>query len=175
MLDGSFETWIDNLLEEVNWLGKEIKIVLPDKPLEIEYCPTCQKAYSSILDENMSKKINSENWDKESIASIYVNPTSPSLAITIFYRGEQLYTGHLHKCVDSLHYVSDNYEERVKIPKRAVRTEVTRLVSKVLEDWQPAHKFIGTGDPDSPEIIEKLKLPKVWENGKSGMKPSSCL
>jgi len=170
LLDGSYETWIDNMLEEVDWLGKGIKIVLIDEPLEIEYCPTCQKAYSNILDERITKKINSENWSKESIASIYVNPSFPSLAITISYNHEEVYSGHLHKCGDYLHYVSDNFEERVKVPKRSVRTEVTRLVSKVLANWQPAHKFFGTGDPESPKLIKKLILPSVWENRRSGTK-----
>jgi len=170
LLDGAYEDWIDNLIEEINWLGKGITIVSPKELQEIEYCPNCKKAYSSVLDNNMAKKITSKDWEKKSLASIYINPISPSVALILSYEDEVLYSGNLHKCGDALHYISDNFEERFKIPKRAVRTQATRIVNNIIDDWNPAYVFIGTGNPDSPELIDDLYLPKIWENKRKFIK-----
>ncbi|MGW9123844.1 HNH endonuclease signature motif containing protein [Paenibacillus chitinolyticus] len=163
LLDGPHEVWIDRAIEEITWLSKDIKMVVIDSPWEVEYCPDCNKSLMNTLDENQAIRVTSSDWEDSSIASIYINPTNPSLAINISINEEIIYTGHLHKCRESLHYICDNYEERLRVPERAVRTNVTRLITRVLNEWEPANILIGTGDPDDPALINDLILPKCWE------------
>jgi hypothetical protein len=92
---GPVEAWIDNILDEIRWLGNNIQIVIVDEPLEVEYCPCCQTSLSNTIDQNMAKKITSEFWGTDSIGSIYINPENPSLAITISLKSELLYSSTL--------------------------------------------------------------------------------
>jgi hypothetical protein len=63
-----------------------------------------------------------------------------------------------------LHYHSDGIDERVAVEERpSVRAQATRIVRAILKDWSPAKVFIGTGNPDAPDIINDLSLPLVWE------------
>lgn len=165
LFTGPPESWIDSAIDEVRWLGPNIPLVIVDKPLPIEYCTCCGNSLSNTIDSNVAKKITSSNWNQKSICSIYINPSQPSLAITILYEKEILLTGWLHKCGKCLHFICDNYEERVPIKKLSrVRTQATRILSKVLDEWHPAQILIGTGDENDPEIIDNLNLPRIWEN-----------
>lgn len=165
LLTGSPESWTDSAIDEVRWLGPNIPLVIVNKPLPIEYCSCCGESLSNVIDSNVAKKITASNWKQNSICSIYINPSQPSLAITLFYEKEILLTGWLHKCRDSLHFICDNFEERVPIKKSpSVRTQATQILSKVLDEWYPARILIGTGNENDPEIIADLNLPRIWEN-----------
>jgi hypothetical protein len=164
LLSGPVEDWIDSILGEVTWLGKGVKLVVADGPLDVEYCPCCRASLSSTVDENLAKKITAVSWSSDSLCSIYVNPTTPSLAILIFLKQELLYRGHLHLCGDYLHYQCDKYNERVPIRDRpSVRTQATRIVERIINEWEPGRILIGTGDPDNPDLISGLELPEHWE------------
>lgn len=165
LLTGSHESWIDSAIDEVRWLGLNIPLSIVNKPPPIEYCPCCGKSLANVIDSNVANRIAASNWEQNSICSIYINPSQPSLAIILLYEKEALLTGSLHKCGKYLHFICDNFEERVPIKKSAsVRTQATRILSKVLDEWHPAKILIGTGDEDDPEIIDNLNLPLIWEN-----------
>lgn len=161
--DGPPESWIDRAIEEVKWLGN-IKMVLISGLLKVEYCPSCSLSTSSTVDENWAKKITADSWETDSMCTIYINPTQPSLAISIFLKDEILNKGHLHRCGDYLHFACDKYEERTLIQRPPdVRTQAKRIVQKFIKEWEPAKLLIGTGDPDRPHLISDLKLPGFWE------------
>jgi hypothetical protein len=164
LLDGPIESWIDRAIDEVAWFGKGMKLVVVNRLFEVEYCPCCFLSHSQTVDENWAKKLTAESWDSDSLCSIYVNPDKPSLAILIWLKEDVLYQGLLHLCGKYLHYACDKYEERVPILDRlSVRTQATRIVQRVLDEWQPSNILIGTGDPDAPSLIPDLQLPKCWE------------
>ena len=165
LLTGSAESWINSAIDEVRWLGSNIPLSIVNKPLPIEYCPCCGKSLANVIDSNVAKRITATNWEQNSICSIYINPSQPSLAIILLYEKEILLTGSLHKCGKCLHFICDNFEEKVPIKKLSgVRTQATRIISKVLDGWHPAQIFIETGDENDPEIINNLNLPRIWEN-----------
>ena len=37
------------------------------------------------------------------------------------------------------------------------------IVQKFINDWTPGKLLIGTGDPDAPELVPYVDLPRVWE------------
>jgi hypothetical protein len=165
LLTGTPDQWTDNIIEEVEWLGKNVKLSLIDKPLEIEYCPCCSKSLANVLDNNVVVHLTASDWKEKSISSIYINPAFPSLALTIFYKDELVFTAHLHKCKGYLHFRCDNFEERTPIKKStSIRTQATEIISKVISSWETQNIFIGTGDPDKPNLINDFNLPKIWEN-----------
>jgi len=165
LLTGSPESWIDSAIDEVCWLGSNIPLIIVNKPLPIEYCPCCGKSLANVIDSNVAKRITASNWEQNSICSIYINPSQPSLAIILLYEKEVLLTALLHKCGKYLHFICDNFEERVPIKKLpSVRTQATGILSKVLDEWHPAQILIGTGDENDPEIIDNLNLPRIWED-----------
>ncbi len=165
LLTGSPDSWIDSVIDEVRWLGTNIPVTIISKPLPVEYCSCCGNSLSNTIDSNVAKKITSSNWDQNSLCSIYINPTQPSLALTILYKKEILFTGWCHKCGKYLHFICDNYEERVPIKKsHSVRHQATKILSRVIDDWHPAKILIGTGNENNPEIIDGLNLPRIWEN-----------
>ncbi|MCM3172888.1 hypothetical protein [Paenibacillus sp. MER 99-2] len=168
LLDGPMDKLIDKALEEISWLGKDIKLVLIDNPLEIEYCPCCNNSYSNTINSGFIKKLNSGSWEQDSICTIYINPEQPSLAITMFLQNEMIYSGSLHHCKNQkLHFVCDNFEESIVIDSvPSVRTQATKLIEKIIRDWEPGQIFIGTGDPDKPQIINGMILPRCWERKK---------
>ncbi len=165
---GPPEQWIDGALSELEWLGKGIKLITLSEPLDIDYCPTCSSSLSNTIDENMAKKLTEESWESDSQCSIYVNPTFPSIAVLISLKGETIYQGHLHRCGKHLHYTCSNYDEHVLIRKKpSVRTQATRMIARVLLEWEPSKIFIGTGDPDAPSLIDDLDLPLCWEGNQN--------
>lgn len=165
LLTGPPESWIDSAIDEVCWHGSNIPLVIVNKLLPIEYCPCCCKSLANVINSNVAKRITASNWEQNSICSIYINSLQPSLAIILFYEKEVLLTASLHKCGEHLHFICDNFEERVPIKKSSsVRTQATKILSKVLDEWHPAQVLIGTGDENNPEIIDNLNLPRIWEN-----------
>jgi len=164
LLDGPMDKLTDNVLEEFQWLGKNIKLEILDEPLPIEYCPCCQSGYSRTLDKNIATKLTTESWEKDSLCTIFINPNFPSLAVSVFFQHELIYSGHLHLCGDCLHYHSDKFDERVRIRNEvSVRTQAMRIVEKILKMWEPGYLVIGTGDHNQPYLIDDLELPEIWE------------
>jgi hypothetical protein len=165
LLEGDMNYWTDAMISEVESIGENIKIFLVDEPLPVDYCPCCGNAFSNVIKEGRVLKATASNWDNESLMSIYINPIEPSLAIIVSLLDKNLFSAHLHLCQRKyLHFVSDYYDERVKVKKRpSVRTQATRIIEKLISDWEPAHIFIGTGDHDEPVMIDDFLLPRVWE------------
>tara|TARA_B100001063_G_scaffold210174_1_gene207619 strand:- start:8130 stop:9146 length:1017 start_codon:yes stop_codon:yes gene_type:complete len=169
LLEGDFDYWTDEMISEVNSLGKNINFVMINEPLPVEYCPCCGSGFSNTVKEAFVLKKTDPNWSTQSILSIYINPEIPSLAISLGLPQKNLYSGSLHLCQGThLHYTCNYYDERVEVKRRpSVRTQVTRLVQKIVSDFEPAHIFIGTGDHDTPELIDSFELPRVWETKSS--------
>ncbi len=164
LLAGTPEQWTDAIVDEVVWLGKKVKLVTIDKPLQVEYCPCCSKSLANILDKNVAIHLTASDWKQKAIGSIYINPTFPSLALTVSYNDENVFTAHLHKCNGHLHFVCDNFEERTPIKRNpSIRTQATEIIKRIVNTWEPAHLFIGTGDPDNPTITNEFNLPDIWE------------
>lgn len=167
LLEGNIDYWTDEMISEVHKIGKNVKLVLVDEPLPIEYCDCCGKGYSHTVKEGLIAKLNDPNWKTHSLISVYINPTSPSLAITVGLPEKILFSGSIHLCQGKyLHLTSNYYDERVDIKTDlSIRAQVTDLVSAVISTWEPSHLLFGTGDHDNPELIEDFILPKVWETG----------
>ena len=168
---GTIDDWTDWIMDEVIWLGKNIKLTLIDKPLDIELCPCCNKSLSNTIDKNAAIHITAKDWKEKSIGTIYINPTFPSFAMTIFYGDEILYTAHLHKCEDRhLHFLCDKFEERIPITKNSnIKKQATEIMEKIFKSWEPGQIFIGTDDPDKPTIIKEFKLPDIWEKKRNSI------
>lgn len=165
LLEGDFDCWTDEMLNEVQSIGENIKLTMVNEPLPVEYCPCCGTGFSNTVKETLVLKSTDPNWSIHSILSIYINPENPSLAISLGLPDKHLYSGALHLCQGRyLHYSCDYYDERVEIKQRpSVRTQATQLVQKIVSEFEPAHIFIGTGDHDRPNLIDDFELPKVWE------------
>ena len=164
LLTGTPDQWTDNIINEVTWLGKNVKLSTIDEPLEVEYCPCCSNSLANVFDENVMIHLTANDWKEKSIGAIYINPSVPSLALTISYKGNLIFSSHLHKCNGFLHFSCDNFEERTPIKKHpSVRTQVTETVKKVTQPWELENILIGTGDPDTPTLISKFDLPLIWE------------
>jgi hypothetical protein len=164
LLDGPTEKWIDSVLEEIQELGPNLQLTVINQPLSIEYCPSCGNSVSNTLDWNIATKMTAPDWSMQSIGAVYINPNQASLAITIGYKNADIDSAHLHKCGKYLHFQTRKFEERVLIKRSpSVRTQATRIVRKFIREWAPGRVLIGTGDPDTPHLIDELLLPKVWE------------
>ncbi|MGF1836786.1 hypothetical protein [Photobacterium sanguinicancri] len=161
LLEGNVESWIDNMILEVNKIGEKIKLGIVDGFLPIEYCGCGGGAYSHVVNEAVVTKANSENWDEESIMSVYINPDSPRITINLSLLEKQLFNASIHLCEGThLHFKSDYHEERIKIKKKpSVRTQVTNIFREFISEWEPAHIFAGTGDPEFPESVDYFLLP----------------
>ena len=172
LLEGDFNYWTDEMVSEVQSIGEKVKLFLVDDPLPVEYCPCCGKGFSNTVKEAMNFKATDPHWDQHSVMSVFINPDNPSLAISLGVPGKHLYSASLHLCKNSyLHYLSDYFEERVKIKtKPSVRSQATRIVAKEIAEWSPAHIIFATCDHDDPEEIDDLILPQIWEPGASNKK-----
>lgn len=162
-LDGDLEYWTDKVIEEVSRFGKNIKIVMIDEPLKIEFCPNDGISLSRTLDEPAARKIISNDWKEKSIATVYTNPNQPSLAIVIFYEGEEILRIWMHRCGNVIKYVDYKGTKKAKIRVLRVRKQVTAYVQQLLEKWDVGMIFYGTGDSDKPTITAKCELPFCWE------------
>jgi hypothetical protein len=165
LLEGDFDYWTDEMILEVQSIGKNVKLTLIDEPLPIEYCPCCGAGYGNTLKEAVVVKNTDPNWSTQSVMSIYINPRNPSLAISLGMPDKNLYSASLHLCQKThLHFNSDYYEERIKVKRNpSIRTQVTNIVQKVISEWEPSIILIGTGEHDNPKIIDGFVLPRVWE------------
>lgn len=165
LLDGDLDRLTDETFEELAGIGPKVKLALINEPLPIEHCPSCKTAFSRTLKPPVVSRLTDPAWAMESACGIYINPHQPSLAITLTFREEQIFSGSLHLCQRKfLDYSSEGIDERVPISsKPSIRAQATRIVNQVLREWSPSKVFIGTGDPDKPEIIDTLTLPKCWE------------
>jgi hypothetical protein len=164
LLDGPIEKWIDSTLEEMNDLAPNLKLTVINEPLSIDYCPCCGNSVSNTLDWNIATKMTAPDWPMQSAGAVYINPNQASLAITIGYKNADIISAHLHKCGKYLHFQTPKFEERVLIRRSpSVRTQATRIVRKFIREWSPGRVFIGTGDPDTPHLIDEFLLPRVWE------------
>jgi len=163
---GTPEDWIDDVLQEVQNIGNNIKVVVVNSPLEVEICPESKRSYSQTLDECMATKITASDWGDNSYLSVFINAEQPSLGLIVCYDNEVIFTATLHKCKDDfLHLESEgpNFREKIK-SKPSIRTQVSSIVKKLVHEWEPAFILYGTGDPDAPQTLENMTLPKFWEN-----------
>lgn len=164
LLDGSMEKWIDWAFDEVESIGKNINIFLINSPISIEYCDECDgEALSRIVDKSIVIKANAEDWKDKSLCTIYINPINASLAYSIFYKEDLIYQAGIHKCRDEFHFMDGKTEERYKFYKRRVRSQLNELIYEKISHWDVENIIIGTGNPDKPDIISELKLPRIWE------------
>jgi hypothetical protein len=165
LLQGPPDKWIDEMLEEVKSIGDNLAISLIDEVFPIEYCPCCSGSLSNTLKEGVVLRETSSEWKTDSIASIYINPITPSLAINISLGAKAVFSASLHLCQNSkLHLHCEYFDESVPIKRNpSIRTQATTIIDKLLKEWRPARILIGTGNPDRPELIEELRLPRVWE------------
>lgn len=162
-LDGDLNYWTDKAIGEVLRFGKNIKIALIDKPLEIEFCPHHKNALSRTLDEPIARKISKNDWKEKSIGTVYLNPFQPSLAISIFYDNETVYVVSIHRCNDKIQ-ISDYRGTKCIIPKASgVRRQVKSHIMKLLKKWEVSMIFYGTGNPEKPILRRNCALPKCWE------------
>ena len=166
LLDANLDRLTDEIIAEVKAIGPHLQIALLSEPLPIEHCPCCGTGTSRTIKPALVTRLTDPTWPTDSTCTIYVNPKQPSLAITVFLREERLFSGSLHLCVGRfLHYANDYYDERIPIRKSpSVRTQVSAIIHSVIKEWAPANLMIGTGNPDSPSLIESLALPRCWEN-----------
>ncbi len=144
-----------------------------EEPQSVEHCPCCGTGFSHTTKTALLIKLTDKRWSTYSVMSIFINPEQPSLAISLGLDEEDLYSGSLHICQNQfLHYTCDHYEERIRLKKKpSIRTQATRLVEKVINEWSPAVLIIGRGDHDLPEIIEELNLPFCWERRAANKSP----
>ena len=165
LLDGNLDKMTDAVMEEIRDFGPSVQLVVIDKPLPVEHCSCCGSGYSRTLDRPVVLRHTDPDWAMHSACGIYINPATPSLALTFSLRDEHLFSGSLHLCRGRfLHYHSEGIDERMAVqPRPSVRAQAARIVRTILKDWSPAKVFIGTGNPDKPEITGELNLPKCWE------------
>ncbi|MDZ8226608.1 HNH endonuclease signature motif containing protein [Nostoc sp. ChiVER01] len=165
LLEGDYEYWVEEIMREVDNFGKNIKIAIINEPLPVEHCPCCGKGFSRTVKEGIAIQMTDPNWSTDSNCSIYINPNQPSLALLISFRDKVIYQSNLHLCQGKyLHYSGDFYDERIELKKRSsVRTQATKIMQKVVDNWQPSKIFIGTGDHDEPLLINGFELPLCWE------------
>jgi len=166
LLEGDFEYWTDEMLQEVQSIGENVRVSIIDEPLDVEYCSCGGGAFSHTLKEGVVVKHTDPDWAQHSIMSIYVNPEQPSLALTVSTPEKRLYSAGLHLCNRThLHFMSDYFDETTKVKRKpSIRIQATQIVNKVIDAWEPAVVLIGTGDHDHPTIIKDLTLPSVWED-----------
>lgn len=162
-LDGDLGYWTDKALEEVARFGKNIKVAIIDEPLEIEFCNNHCGSLSQTLDEPAARKIIANDWYEKSIATVYTNPTQASLALSIFYNQELVYSVSMHRCKGKIRLSDYKGTKSAKIKLFYVRRQVKAYVEQFLQEWEVGMVFYGTGDPDNPTITDKCVLPFCWE------------
>lgn len=163
-LDGDVDYWTDKAFEEILRFGKNIKVVLIDEPLPIEFCPNDNVSLSRTLDAPAAKRIIENDWKEKSIATVYINPEQASLAIIIFYNNDVIYSVHMHRCGNKIKYTNYKGTKSAKIKPLRVRKQVNAYILQIIEEWEVGMVFYGTGDPDTPTIMRECKLPIFWEH-----------
>lgn len=165
LLDGTLDKLTDVVMEELGQIGRNVKLMVHNEPLPVEHCPCCGAGMSRTIKPAVVIRHTDPDWPADSSCAIYVNPETPLITLVFFLRQEQLLVCTLHLCRGKfLHYHSDGIDERIAIqPKPSIRAQATRIVRTLIKDWSPGKVFIGTGDPDTPQLIEDLNLPFCWE------------
>lgn len=165
LLDGGLDRLTDEVFQELKSIGPGIKLTVIDKPLPVEHCPCCGSGYSRTIKPAVVARLTDPNWKTESCCSIYINPAGASLAMHFSLGKQQLMSASLHLCRGKhLHYNAESIDERIPITRKpSVRSQATKVIKHILSEWEPAHVFIGTGNPDSPELISEIILPDIWE------------
>lgn len=165
LLDANLDRLTDEVIAEVQAIGPHMKLITLSEPLPIEHCPCCCTGYSRTVNSALVTRLTDSTWHTDSVCSIYINPTKPSLAVTVWLRDDNIFTGSLHLCQGKdLHYMNDSYAERIPLGESpSVRSQASAVVRSILMEWAPAQTFIGTGHPDSPDLIDKIELPQCWE------------
>lgn len=162
-LDGDLNYWTDMALAEVMRFGKNIKVVLIDEPLKIDFCPNHHVSFSQTLDAPAAKKIIANDWKEKSIATVYINPDQASLAIIIFYNNDVVYSIHMHRHGNIIKYIDYKGTKSAKVKLLKARKQVNAYILQIIEKWDVGMVFYGTGDPDNPTLIQECKLPLIWE------------
>ena len=177
LLDGNLDRLTDEVFEELAAIGPRVKMAVIDQPLPVEHCPACRTGLSRTVKPALVLRLTDPTWATDSSCYVYINPVKPSLAIVFFLREREVLSGSLHLCQSKfLHYDSEGIDEPVPIqPKLSVRDQATRIVNGVIREWTPSRVLIGTGDPDEPELISGLELPKCWEVRSAKARPRSRL
>lgn len=167
LLEGSPEKLTDDIQKDLQSISTSMTMAVVDKPLDVEYCPCCATGLSHTIRPAMVARLTDPKWSIESLCSIYINPSQPSLALTIFFKDASMLQGSLHLCQGKfLHYHCDTLDERVAVTRTpSVRSQATRVIRHILNDWKPAKTLIGTGNPEAPDLISDLELPRLWELG----------
>lgn len=165
LLDGDLDRLTDEVFEELAAIGPRLKMALIDQPLPVEHCHSCRTGLSRTVKPALVLRLTDPAWATDSSCSVYINPVAPSLAIVFFLGEREVLSGSLHLCQGKfLHYASEVIDESVPIQaKLSVRDQATRIVNGVIREWTPSRVVIGTGNPDEPELIGGLELPKCWE------------
>lgn len=159
------EKMTEAVMDEIQDFGPGVKLLALSEPLPVEHCPCCGVGCYRTAKPPVAIRHTDPEWPTQSSCSIYINPAETLITLVFFLRHEQLFWGSIHLCEGRfLHYHTDGIDERVAIERRpSVRAQATRLVRAILKSWSPAMVFIGTGNPDKPDIIEDLFLPSFWE------------
>lgn len=162
-LDGDLDYWTDKAIEEVLRFGKNVKIILIDEPLKIEYCPNDKVSLSRTLDEPAARKLIANDWKENAVATVYTNPKQASLAIVIFYNNEELMHMSIHRCGNRIKYIDYKGVKSAKVRPLRVRKQVNAYVKQLLEKWDIENVFYRTGNPDKPRLTKGCELPLCWE------------
>ncbi len=162
-LDGDLDYWTDKAIEEVLRFGKNVKIILIDEPLKIEYCPNDKVSLSRTLDEPAARKLIANDWKENAVATVYTNPKQASLTIVIFYNNEELMHMSIHRCGNRIKYIDYKGVKSAKVRPLRVRKQVNAYVKQLLEKWDIENVFYGTGNPDKPRLTKGCELPLCWE------------
>lgn len=173
LLDANFDRLLTEVIAEVKAIGPHVRLILVDAPLSIEHCPCCGTGFSRTVKPAFVTRLTDPTWETDSICAIYINPSQPSLAISIGLPDQDLLSASLHLCKGiNLHYMNNYYTENIPIRSHpSVRAQTSTIVRSVLTEWKPANIFIGTGDPDHPTLINELDLPPCWEK-QASVQPS---
>lgn len=165
LLDANPDRLTDEIIAEIQAIGPHVQLISLSDPLPIEHCPCCGTGYSRTIKPALVTRLTDPTWQTDSICSIYINPKQPSLAISMALRDQHLFSGSLHLCQgEYLHYANDYYDERIPVRQSpSVRAQASAIIRTVVKEWAPANLLIGTGNHDSPSLIESLDLPRCWE------------
>jgi hypothetical protein len=175
ILDKPLDRAIDDVFDELSWLGSSIPILLVDAPLPVEHCPGCHRGLSYVVDPPMRLQHLVSDWARASTAVVYLNPRRPSLGIVVSYQANVVFEMAAHLCRDGLGWqkqslaiddtrtTGSSWHEPLSLV-RSWRGQVSRRVRAHLQAISAGHVFIGTDDPDASMLIDELELPVVWRN-----------
>ena len=162
--DGGIDKWTDEIIAEVKSIGSNIPLVIISEPVSVKLCPYCGIGLSHTVKEEFFLK-RTDDWKEFSRLIIYIHPKQPELRFIVTLYDNVVYSAYLHLCEGKyLNYMGDYFKEQFTIERRpSVRTQVTQIVVREIEEWQPSYIFIGTGNLNNLYAIDDLRLPKVWE------------